>query len=148
MNWKVEMTSCVIAIALIADASAQSNSQSAETNRSYTVPTVTGTAGFSDRVSTNWIFHVLLPDGSLTNITVYSFNHNPTNTLFQWIRPDGTYTNIPVGPLPHWNPPRPLPEFINSPTTFHPVGDFWLPGEFQNLNKGTRGNEQRRSEVR
>jgi hypothetical protein len=148
MNWKGEMTSCVIAIAVMADAAAQSNSQSAETNGSYTVPTVTGKIGFGDRVSTNWIFEVLRPDGSVTNIAVYGVTYNPTNTLFEWIRSDGTRTNIPVGPFPRLIPPRPLPEFINSPTKFQPVGDFWLPGEFQNLNKGNRGNEQRRSEVR
>jgi hypothetical protein len=152
MNWKAEIASCAMAVAFMGDATAQSNSQPAETNRTSTVPAVTGTIGFSDRFSTNWVFQVLLPDGSVTNITVYGVTHNPTNTLFEWVRTDETRASIPVGPGPI--PPRRL-ELINSPTRlpplgkFQPVGDYWLPGEFENLfNKGIRRSEQRRSEAR
>jgi hypothetical protein len=43
MNWKAEITSCAIAIALVTDVAAQSTSQLAETNRSNKLPTITGT---------------------------------------------------------------------------------------------------------
>lgn len=148
MKWKTEISFFATAIALMADAAAQSNSQSAETNRSDAVPTIKGTIGLVDRFSTNWIFNVLLPDGSVTNITVYGVTYYPTNTLVEWTRADGTRTNFPIGPVPRPTPPR-IPQIINSPAKFQPVGDYWMPGEFQNLfNKGIGQSEQRRSEVR
>jgi hypothetical protein len=148
MKWKTEISFFATAIALMADAAAQSNSQSAETNRSDAVPTIKGTIGLVDRFSTNWIFNVLLPDGSVTNITVYGVTYYPTNTLVEWTRADGTRTNFPIGPVPRPTPPR-IPQIINSPAKFQPVGDYWKPGEFQNLfNKGIGQSEQRRSEVR
>jgi hypothetical protein len=148
MKWKAELSFCAIAIALIADAAAQSNSQLTETNRSGTSPSIKGTIGIVDRFSTNWIFNVLLPDGSVTNITVYGVTYHPTNTLVEWIRADGTRTNFPIGPVPRPTPPR-FPQIINSPAKFQPVGDYWLPREIQKLfNKDIEKSEQRRSEVR
>lgn len=145
-----EIWFCVLAIALAARATAQSVSQAADTNRSEALIGSTNTTSIVQGFATNPSPQILQHDGTTTNFSVPALYFNPTNTLFRWI--SGTGTNF-TGTVPGRIQPRPLPEFINSPTftprtKLNPVGDFWLPGEFENLDKAHRRNEQRRSEVR
>jgi hypothetical protein len=145
----------LIAVSLLlpftTQAGAQSTSQAAETNRGKPLIASTNTTSIVQGFETNRSLQILRPDGTTTNFSVPGLYFNPTNPVFRWI--SGTGTNFTSGPMFRRIQPRHLPEFINSPTftppaKLHPLGDFWLPGEFENLDKAHRRNEQRRSEGR
>ncbi len=96
-------------------------------------PAATNSVQFLRSTPTNLVFQVRWPDGSLTNVVARGFVYTATNVLFESVRSDGTLTNFVVGGAP----PRPnLPsahERVIAAPRYQPVGDYWLPGEFQQL---------------
>ena len=131
MNANRSRLLCGVAVSFVTATAAQPSTEVVRTNlaaaRTNSVLLVQSTG-------TNQLLQVLRPDGTFTNFTCGRLVHTTTNVLFEWVRSDGVLTNIVFGRA---HPPfyQGQPTKVDLPRSHPVLGDFWLPGEFEDRLK-------------
>ena len=146
MKWKRGIVPCLITTVFVAAAADQPSTQIAGTNRTVAGATRMNSVRLLYEGPTNIVYQIQRPDGTFTNVVARGFVHTPTNMLLEWVRPDGILTNRVLGLVP-LAPRRGPPEMLIRFETHQPgVGDYWLPGEFQNLLEKRKQERQQKAQ--